>query len=142
MPQNQKKIRIKSNFFTESSQPPKPKINPPKVRWSDKRPNTNTQKLNIYKHTKTKHSTHYNTKQFDHIHPQTMAVSKLALAATSGKSCKILLGLRLLAFSATLSAAIVMGLNKETKTFVVGKVGNTPIQATFTAKFDHTPAFV
>ncbi|CAD5333949.1 unnamed protein product [Arabidopsis thaliana] len=71
-----------------------------------------------------------------------MAVSKLALPATSGKSCKILLGLRLLALSATLSAAIVMGLNKETKTFVVGKVGNTPIQATFTAKFDHTPAFV
>jgi len=71
-----------------------------------------------------------------------MAVSKLTLAATSGKSCKILLGLRLLAFSATLSAAIVMGLNKETKTFIVGKVGNTPIQATFTAKFDHTPAFV
>ncbi|XP_010441874.1 PREDICTED: CASP-like protein 1B1 [Camelina sativa] len=71
-----------------------------------------------------------------------MAVSKLASAATSDKSCKILLGMRLLAFSATLSAAIVMGLNKQTKTFVVGKVGNTPINATFTAKFDHTPAFV
>ncbi|KAG7532744.1 Casparian strip membrane protein domain [Arabidopsis thaliana x Arabidopsis arenosa] len=69
-------------------------------------------------------------------------MAKLALAATSGKSCKVLLGLRLLAFSATLSAAIVMGLNKETETFVVGKVGNTPIKATFTAKFDHTPAFV
>ncbi|KAL1193603.1 CASP-like protein 1B1 [Cardamine amara subsp. amara] len=71
-----------------------------------------------------------------------MAVSKLALVASSGKSCKILLGLRLLAFSATLSAAIVMGLNKETKTFVVGKVGNTPVKATFTAEFQHTPAFV
>ncbi|KAJ0262675.1 CASP-like protein 1B1 [Hirschfeldia incana] len=71
-----------------------------------------------------------------------MAVAKLVLAATSGKSSKILLGLRVLAFSATLSAAIVMGLNKETKTFVVGNVGNTPIKATFTAKFQHTPAFV
>ncbi|CAN6909583.1 hypothetical protein F2Q69_00055249 [Brassica cretica] len=69
-----------------------------------------------------------------------MAVAKLA--ATSGKSSKILLGLRVLAFLATLSAAIVMGLNKETKTFVVGNVGNTPIKATFTAKFQHTPAFV
>ncbi|KAG2261997.1 hypothetical protein Bca4012_013338 [Brassica carinata] len=71
-----------------------------------------------------------------------MAVAKLVLAATSGKSSKILLGLRVLAFAATLSAAIVMGLNKETKTFVVGNVGNTPIKATFTAKFQHTPAFV
>ncbi|CAH2046479.1 unnamed protein product [Thlaspi arvense] len=71
-----------------------------------------------------------------------MAVSKILLAATSGKSCKILLGLRVLAFLATLSAAIVMGLNKETKTFVVGNVGNAPIKATFTAKFQHTPAFV
>ncbi|CAF1989875.1 unnamed protein product [Brassica oleracea var. botrytis] len=71
-----------------------------------------------------------------------MAVAKLVLAATSGKSSKILLGLRVLAFLATLSAAIVMGLNKETKTFVVGNVGNTPIKATFTAKFQHTPAFV
>ncbi|CAA7041982.1 unnamed protein product [Microthlaspi erraticum] len=69
-------------------------------------------------------------------------MAKLALAATSGKGCKILLGLRVLAFLATLSAAIVMGLNKETKTFVVGNVGNTPIKATFTAKFQHTPAFV
>ncbi|CAN6855356.1 unnamed protein product, partial [Brassica oleracea] len=60
----------------------------------------------------------------------------------STKSCKVLLGLRVLAFSATLSAAIVMGLNKETKTFVVGNVGNTPVKATFTAKFQHTPAFV
>ncbi|CAH8352959.1 unnamed protein product [Eruca vesicaria subsp. sativa] len=71
-----------------------------------------------------------------------MAVSKLVLAATSRKSYKVLLGLRVLAFSATLSAAIVMGLNKETKTFVVGNVGNTPVKATFTAKFQHTPAFV
>ncbi|CAH8319347.1 unnamed protein product, partial [Eruca vesicaria subsp. sativa] len=71
-----------------------------------------------------------------------MAVSKLVLAATSRKSCKVLLGLRVLAFSAKLSAAIVMGLNKKTKTFVVGNVGNTPVKATFTAKFQHTPAFV
>ncbi|CAN8246164.1 unnamed protein product [Cochlearia groenlandica] len=71
-----------------------------------------------------------------------MAVSKLAMAGSSGKSCKILLGLRVVAFLATLSAAIVMGLNKETKTFVVGNVGTTPIKATFTAKFQQTPAFV
>lgn len=50
--------------------------------------------------------------------------------------------LRLLAFAATLSATLVMALNKQTKTFVVATVGTTPIKATFTAKFTHTPAFV
>lgn len=50
--------------------------------------------------------------------------------------------LRILTFAATLSATLVMALNKQTKTFVVATVGTTPIKATFTAKFSHTPAFV
>ncbi|KAL8113380.1 CASP-like protein 1B1 [Apium graveolens] len=50
--------------------------------------------------------------------------------------------LRLLAFAATLSATLVMALNKQTNTFVVATVGTTPIKATFTAKFNHAPAFV
>ncbi|XP_059667440.1 CASP-like protein 1B1 isoform X2 [Cornus florida] len=50
--------------------------------------------------------------------------------------------LRLVAFSATVSATVVMALNKETKTLVVATVGSTPIKATLTAKFQHTPAFV
>lgn len=54
----------------------------------------------------------------------------------------VVLVLRLLALAATASATIVMGLNKETKTFVVATVGTTPIKATFSAKFQHTPAFV
>ncbi|KAJ7969375.1 CASP-like protein [Quillaja saponaria] len=54
----------------------------------------------------------------------------------------ILLLLRLVAFSATTSATIVMALNKETKSFVIATIGSTPITATITAKFHHTPAFV
>uniref|UniRef100_A0A6N2KLY7 CASP-like protein n=1 Tax=Salix viminalis TaxID=40686 RepID=A0A6N2KLY7_SALVM len=54
----------------------------------------------------------------------------------------VLLMLRLLAFFATAAATVVMGLNKETKTLVVATVGTTPIKATLTAKFQHTPAFV
>ncbi|OIT06166.1 PREDICTED: CASP-like protein 1B2 [Nicotiana attenuata] len=50
--------------------------------------------------------------------------------------------LRLLAFGATISATLVMALNKQKKTFVVATIGTTPIQATLTAKFQHTPAFV
>ncbi|XVE89401.1 hypothetical protein DITRI_Ditri19aG0198600 [Diplodiscus trichospermus] len=53
-----------------------------------------------------------------------------------------LLGLRLLAFLATASAALVMLLNKQTKTFVVATIGSTPVKLTLTAKFHHTPAFV
>ncbi|CAF2236445.1 hypothetical protein HID58_029561 [Brassica napus] len=58
------------------------------------------------------------------------------------KSWKVLLALRILAFIATLAAAIVMGLNKETKTLVVATIGTVPIKATLTAKFQDTPAFV
>lgn len=50
--------------------------------------------------------------------------------------------LRVLAFFATAAATVVMGLNKETKTLVVATVGSTPIKASLTAKFQHTPAFV
>ncbi|KAE9452380.1 hypothetical protein C3L33_15710, partial [Rhododendron williamsianum] len=50
--------------------------------------------------------------------------------------------LRVVAFLATLAATIVMGINRETKTIVVAVIGSTPISATLTAKFQHTPAFV
>lgn len=48
--------------------------------------------------------------------------------------------LRLVALSATLSATIVMALNKETKTFVVATIGTSTVKATLTAKFQDTPA--
>jgi hypothetical protein len=54
----------------------------------------------------------------------------------------VLLLLRLAAFLATASATLVMALNKQTKTLVVATIGNTPLKATLTAKFQHTPAFV
>ncbi|XP_058196810.1 CASP-like protein 1B2 [Rhododendron vialii] len=50
--------------------------------------------------------------------------------------------LRVVAFLATLAATIVMGINRETKTIVVALIGSSPISATLTAKFQHTPAFV
>ncbi|KAM3284555.1 CASP-like protein 1B1 [Capsicum chinense] len=50
--------------------------------------------------------------------------------------------LRLLTFGATISATLVMALNKQEKTIVVATIGTTPIQATLNAKFQHTPAFV
>ncbi|XP_059669014.1 CASP-like protein 1B1 [Cornus florida] len=49
---------------------------------------------------------------------------------------------RIITFFATVSATIVMALNKETKTLVVATIGSTPINVTLTAKFQHTPAFV
>ena len=55
---------------------------------------------------------------------------------------RILLLLRLVAFMATASATIVMALNKQTIALVVATVGNNPIKASLTAKFQHTPAFV
>ncbi|KAI3510548.1 hypothetical protein L1887_17634 [Cichorium endivia] len=50
--------------------------------------------------------------------------------------------LRVLALFATAAATIVMALNKETHTFVVATVGNTPVKLTLTAKFQHNPANV
>ncbi|KAJ4838133.1 hypothetical protein Tsubulata_037572, partial [Turnera subulata] len=54
----------------------------------------------------------------------------------------VLLILRVAACLATASATIVMALNKETKSFVIATIGTTPLRATITAKFYHTPAFV
>ncbi|KAK4768308.1 hypothetical protein SAY87_003449 [Trapa incisa] len=54
----------------------------------------------------------------------------------------LLLTLRVIAFLATASATLVMALNKETKKLVVATIGSTPITATLTAKFQHSPAFV
>ncbi|CAH8275947.1 unnamed protein product [Arabidopsis lyrata] len=71
-----------------------------------------------------------------------MAREKIVVAGGSTKSWKLLLGLRVFAFMATLAAAIVMSLNKETKTLVVATIGTLPIKATLTAKFQDTPAFV
>ena len=50
--------------------------------------------------------------------------------------------LRTGALLATITATLVMGLNKQTKSTVVAIVGTTPLYQTLTAKFDHTPAFV
>ncbi|KAL0442378.1 UNVERIFIED_CONTAM: CASP-like protein 1B2 [Sesamum latifolium] len=61
---------------------------------------------------------------------------------TGSKLDLALVLLRLLAFLATLSATIVMALNKQTKTIVVATIGTVPITATLTAKFQHTPAFL
>ncbi|WOL08954.1 CASP-like protein 1B1 [Canna indica] len=55
---------------------------------------------------------------------------------------QLLVSLRLAALVGTATAAGVMSLNKETKTVTVAVVGTTPILQTFTAKFQHTPAFV
>ncbi|CAI0546127.1 unnamed protein product [Linum tenue] len=52
------------------------------------------------------------------------------------------MALRVAALLATAAATIVMALNKETRTFVVGTVGTTPVTASVTAKFQHTPANV
>jgi Domain of unknown function (DUF588) len=52
------------------------------------------------------------------------------------------LTLRWLALIATTTAAIGMGLNKQSKSAVVAVVGTKPISQTFTAKFQQTPAFV
>ncbi|KAL1205308.1 CASP-like protein 1B2 [Cardamine amara subsp. amara] len=71
-----------------------------------------------------------------------MAGEKILLGCGTTKIWILLLGLRIFAFMATLAAAIVMALNKETKTLVVATIGTTPIKASLTAKFQDTPAFV
>lgn len=52
------------------------------------------------------------------------------------------LTLRWLALMLTTTAAIGMGLNKQSKTAVVAIVGTKPISQTFTAEFQQTTAFV
>lgn len=54
----------------------------------------------------------------------------------------ILLSIRIITFLATASATIVMALNKQTKNFVVGTIGSTPVTVPLVAKFQHTPAFM
>ncbi|CAN1169408.1 CASP-like protein 1B2 [Linum perenne] len=58
------------------------------------------------------------------------------------RSRKWVVMLRVAAFLATAAATIVMSLNKETRTFVVGIVGTSPVTASVTAKFSQTPANV
>ncbi|KAF8042285.1 hypothetical protein BT93_A0800 [Corymbia citriodora subsp. variegata] len=67
--------------------------------------------------------------------PESMPISKAL-------SSRVLLTLRMVAFLAMVAATVVMALNKETKTIVVATIGSTPVTATLTAKFQHTPAFV
>ncbi|KAH6782281.1 hypothetical protein C2S51_007574 [Perilla frutescens var. frutescens] len=54
----------------------------------------------------------------------------------------IMVLLRALAFLSTLTATLIMVLNKQRKTFSVATIGTVPLQVTLTAKFQHTPAFV
>ncbi|XP_010904649.1 CASP-like protein 1B1 [Elaeis guineensis] len=54
----------------------------------------------------------------------------------------LLVLLRLAALLATVTATIVMALNKQTKSITAAFVGTNPIIQTFTAKFQQTPAFV
>ncbi|KAI3697787.1 hypothetical protein L6452_30884 [Arctium lappa] len=58
------------------------------------------------------------------------------------KMVVLILMLRLLALFATAAATLVMALNKQTHTFAVATIGNTPVKITLTAKFQHTPANV
>ena len=65
-----------------------------------------------------------------------------SMAVGERKKDWVVLVLRVVAFLATASATLVMALNKQTITLVVATIGNTPIKASLTAKFQHTPAFV
>lgn len=67
---------------------------------------------------------------------------QLPVRSRTSKVDLVILLLRVLAFLATLAATLIMALNKQTKTIVVATIGTVPIQATITAKFQHTPAFV
>ncbi|KAH9615545.1 hypothetical protein KSS87_023613 [Heliosperma pusillum] len=57
-----------------------------------------------------------------------------------GNKEKLVALMRLICLFATISATLVMALNKETKTIVVATIGTTDIKATLTAKFQHNPA--
>ncbi|KAI7757988.1 hypothetical protein M8C21_018709 [Ambrosia artemisiifolia] len=71
-----------------------------------------------------------------------MAVEKLVGYGSVRKSRVMMLVilLRVLALCATTAATVVMALNKESHTFAVATIGNTPVKITITAKFQHTPA--
>ncbi|EYU19080.1 hypothetical protein MIMGU_mgv1a024780mg [Erythranthe guttata] len=64
------------------------------------------------------------------------------MSSSSSKVDLVMVLLRVLALLATVSAALIMGFNKQTRTIVVATIGTTTVQATLTAKFQHTPAFV
>ncbi|BFG28309.1 hypothetical protein CerSpe_145830 [Prunus speciosa] len=66
----------------------------------------------------------------------------LALVAVTKPTDWTIVILRVIAFLATVSATVVMALNKETKSLVVATIGTTPVRATLTAKFQHNPANV
>ncbi|KAJ9691373.1 hypothetical protein PVL29_013529 [Vitis rotundifolia] len=74
--------------------------------------------------------------------PELVGSKQGIVSVTKANRDQIVLVLRVVAFMATASATIVMCLNQETKTLLVGTVGSTPITATLKAKFQHTPAFV
>ncbi|KAK9085923.1 hypothetical protein Sjap_026334 [Stephania japonica] len=57
-------------------------------------------------------------------------------------SMVVLLVLRVLALFATLTATLLMALNKETKSVVLGIIGTSPVRVNIKAKFHHTPAFI
>ncbi|MQL97856.1 hypothetical protein Taro_030552 [Colocasia esculenta] len=54
----------------------------------------------------------------------------------------LLVSLRVGVLLATAAAALLMGLNRQTRTMVVAVVGTTPISQTLVAKFYHTRAFI
>lgn len=71
------------------------------------------------------------------------SVRKILIFKDDDEMIKIIvLVLRVIALLGTAAATTVMGLNKETKTLVVGAIGTTPITSTLHAKFHQTPAFV
>ncbi|WOK97089.1 CASP-like protein 1B1 [Canna indica] len=53
-----------------------------------------------------------------------------------------LVSIRSASLLATITAAVLMGLNKQTRTITVAIVGTTPVLQSFTATFQQTPAFV
>ncbi|KAK1280515.1 hypothetical protein QJS04_geneDACA014945 [Acorus gramineus] len=55
---------------------------------------------------------------------------------------RLFASLRMVSMFATISAALTMGLNKETIIIPVAIVGTNPINVSITAKFSHTPSFI
>ncbi|KAL3522933.1 hypothetical protein ACH5RR_015767 [Cinchona calisaya] len=70
------------------------------------------------------------------------AASQTPVSINKSSKYWVIFLLRLFALLATVSATVVMAINKQTITKVVATIGSTPIQASITAKFQHTPAFI
>uniref|UniRef100_A0A1D1YQK9 CASP-like protein n=1 Tax=Anthurium amnicola TaxID=1678845 RepID=A0A1D1YQK9_9ARAE len=68
--------------------------------------------------------------------------SPLPLTRKASSFRVLLVSLRVGVLLATAAAALVMGLNKQTKSMAVAVVGTTPIFQTLVAKFYYTPAFL